>query len=378
MGFLEVRGNSSRVLHYVGFHEGKRIYEKHNVGNQSSFLHSGGRGFKSPPVHQETRQQSQKQPFLFPSTDSHLLPHENIEVYLHNNIGVYSHADLMFNGVVDGGGLIGFDGFADFLRGRGLRERYVRDLVCYARRFSWLLGDAEAFARVGGLKGARMILSALANLSRYLGRYDDFRRMVVKCGVRWENGDSLNSFMRFFIGCESVAATEKWLMDVRAKVDGDDWFVVRFMALTGLRTREALYCLNKIAAVGVENYPYNEEYGVLEHFRDGWFLRKSKKAFLSIITPSLLECLRSRKRKKVAYEGLRSRFRRLGLDVRFYDLRRYFATALRLRGVEVEVIDICQGRCSRSIFARSYFRPDVSLVFSKVRSVVVELDKTLS
>ena len=51
MGFLEVRGNSGRVVHYVGFHEGKRIYEKHNVGNQSSFLHSGGRGFKSRPVH---------------------------------------------------------------------------------------------------------------------------------------------------------------------------------------------------------------------------------------------------------------------------------------------------------------------------------------
>jgi integrase len=290
---------------------------------------------------------------------------------------VYPHLINDVNGYCCNGDCsVDFDGFAVYLRGRGLRERYVRDLVYYARRFSWLLDNVEAFARVGGLKSGHMVLSALANLSRFLGRYDDFKRMVAKCGVRWENGDSLNSFMALFLGRESVVATEKWLRDVREKVDGDDWFVVRFMALTGLRTGEAIYCLNRVAAVGVENYPYNEKYGVLEHFRDGWFLRKSKKAFVSVVTPHLLECLKSWK-TKITYEGLRSKFRRRGLDVRFYDLRRYFATLLRLHGVEAEVIDICQGRCSRSIFARCYFRPDVPLIFSKVRDVVVEMEKTL-
>ena len=31
-GFLEVRGNSRRVVHYRGFSDGKRVYERHSVG----------------------------------------------------------------------------------------------------------------------------------------------------------------------------------------------------------------------------------------------------------------------------------------------------------------------------------------------------------
>jgi len=31
MGILEQRGNSSRVLHYKGFFNGKRVYEKHSI-----------------------------------------------------------------------------------------------------------------------------------------------------------------------------------------------------------------------------------------------------------------------------------------------------------------------------------------------------------
>jgi len=30
-GILEQRGNSSRVLHYKGFFNGKRVYEKHSI-----------------------------------------------------------------------------------------------------------------------------------------------------------------------------------------------------------------------------------------------------------------------------------------------------------------------------------------------------------
>ena len=55
MGFLEVRGNSGRVVHYVGFHEGKRIYERHTVKNVD-YLRSSGvglRGFESHPPHKK-------------------------------------------------------------------------------------------------------------------------------------------------------------------------------------------------------------------------------------------------------------------------------------------------------------------------------------
>jgi hypothetical protein len=60
-GFLQQRGNSSRVLHYVGYVDGKRVYKSHslagagertglvindgNNGNQRTVLNKVGNGF---------------------------------------------------------------------------------------------------------------------------------------------------------------------------------------------------------------------------------------------------------------------------------------------------------------------------------------------
>ncbi|MEM3618586.1 MAG: hypothetical protein QXK47_05895 [Candidatus Bathyarchaeia archaeon] len=56
MGIVEQRGNSIRILHYVGYHDGKRIYERHKVTSllPAESLRSSGvglRGFKSHPPH---------------------------------------------------------------------------------------------------------------------------------------------------------------------------------------------------------------------------------------------------------------------------------------------------------------------------------------
>ena len=56
MGILQVRGNSKRVQHYVGYKNGKRKYVYHpfrdNLLPEASSLRSSGvglRGFKSAP-----------------------------------------------------------------------------------------------------------------------------------------------------------------------------------------------------------------------------------------------------------------------------------------------------------------------------------------
>jgi hypothetical protein len=49
-GFLQQRGNSSRVLHYVGYVDGKRVYKSHrmvingNNGNQPMVINKSGMG----------------------------------------------------------------------------------------------------------------------------------------------------------------------------------------------------------------------------------------------------------------------------------------------------------------------------------------------
>jgi len=61
MGILQVRGNSKRVQHYVGYKNGKRKYVYHpfrdNLLPEASSLRSSGvglRGFKSRPPHHFT------------------------------------------------------------------------------------------------------------------------------------------------------------------------------------------------------------------------------------------------------------------------------------------------------------------------------------
>lgn len=38
--------------------------------------------------------------------------------------------------------------------------------------------------------------------------------------------------------------------------------------------------------------------------------------------------------------------------------RKIFATYLRTKGIEQEIIDLLQGRISKSIFVRHYYKPD--------------------
>jgi hypothetical protein len=52
--------------------------------------------------------------------------------------------------------------------------------------------------------------------------------------------------------------------------------------------------------------------------------------------------------------------------------RKIFGTFLRNEGIEQEVIDLLQGRISKSVFVRHYWRPDISK-FNEVRLKLVKL-----
>ena len=45
-GILEVRGNSKRVIHYKGFLNNKRVYEKHSLGSNTLGINNGENGNK--------------------------------------------------------------------------------------------------------------------------------------------------------------------------------------------------------------------------------------------------------------------------------------------------------------------------------------------
>jgi intergrase/recombinase len=108
---------------------------------------------------------------------------------------------------------------------------------------------------------------------------------------------------------------------------------------------------------------------VLEHFRfPDIFARRTKTAYVSVYLPILKEyASRSRFR---TYDSLRCFLHRKGLDLNINYCRKIFATYLRKHNVDPEIIDLLQGRIPKSVFAKHYYRPEISVEFRKVREIL--------
>jgi intergrase/recombinase len=143
--------------------------------------------------------------------------------------------------------------------------------------------------------------------------------------------------------------------------------VVCYALLTGLRVSE-VFASMELLRTKFEEY-FNPELGVLEHFRfPDIFLRKTKTAYVSVYLPVLREYAeRSRFR---TYDSLRCFLHRKGLDLNINYCRKIFATYLRKHNVEPEIIDLLQGRIPKSVFAKHYYRPEISVEFRKVREIL--------
>jgi intergrase/recombinase len=58
----------------------------------------------------------------------------------------------------------------------------------------------------------------------------------------------------------------------------------------------------------------------------------------------------------------------MNAGIKIYYCRKVFATFLRNKGIEPEIIDLLQGRISSSVFVQHYYRPDINeMIASKVR-----------
>lgn len=84
---------------------------------------------------------------------------------------------------------------------------------------------------------------------------------------------------------------------------------------------------------------------MLEHFRfPSIFLRRTKKAFISIVNKDILDLSNYSPSEGLNYDKIRLTF--LRNDQRFYMsyCGKIFATFMRNEGVESELIDLLQGR----------------------------------
>ena len=177
----------------------------------------------------------------------------------------------------------------------------------------------------------------------------------------------------------NLGNTEEWLIKAVKTLPKEYGTVLAFDALTGLRPSEACNSCTLITELnekGRLNDYLDREQSLLQHFIfKQLFLRKSKNAYISFITPQLLEVVLKYK-PKVRYMTLDKALNYRGLETHFSQLRKMYATNLR-KGLPSEIIDLLQGRIGESIFVKFYYRPYLEqvrdIVFKTIEPVQDEL-----
>jgi hypothetical protein len=205
-------------------------------------------------------------------------------------------------------------------------------------------------------------MKALTALSKYAGCYDRWKNIINCYQLKWSSEDTLGAFNDVMMNNEqNYNLLLEWLKNTYSKLRSSYGNILLFNTLTGLRPDEACKAIQIIQKE--ENNYVRKDLMILEHYKySDIFIRRTKKAYISILTDSILEL--AKQASTCGYNALRLAVKRKKLDMNMAYYRK-------------EIIDLLQGRAPKSVFARHYFRPNFN--FDKIRIVVKSLyDNILS
>jgi intergrase/recombinase len=242
---------------------------------------------------------------------------------------------------------------------RNCSERTVKDRLRYAKKYSCYLLKHD-FSELNTFSDSKRghVLKALSALAKFLGLYEDFKRLVRAYGLKWKSSNAEDLIISRLTKTNRNNDILKWVHEVKAKLSKLDVFM-DFVLVSGLRFREAINSYNLIidlAKNGKLSEYYDSEKKVLEHFRfKRLFIRRTKKAFISFIPKQLIK--RITEQQKLTTFQVDNWIRRDNrFKSRFSDIREYWATYMT-KWLTVSEIDFLQGRVSGSVFMRNYFNP---------------------
>jgi intergrase/recombinase len=198
--------------------------------------------------------------------------------------------------------------------------------------------------------------------------------------LKWSKGGSLQYFERFFHNKE--LSFEAMLSKVKQMVKIPTFMgqIVKFGVLTGLRSSEILQSVELINS-GIETLQeyYDVENMMLCHWKFKQFLRTTKIAYVSFVTPQMVDMVKGpTSMQPLTYTQIRSVCYRNGItcDLRF--CRKLFATWLYRSGISEATINMLQGRCPPSILHQHYLasadsslRHDVLTAVEKLREKIM-------
>ncbi len=266
------------------------------------------------------------------------------------------------------------DEFKDYLIKQKQSPHTIRNKIQYVKRFSYILQEGRAEDLLSVSPETRQhAMKSLASLSKYMGIYDRWHGIIRKYQLKWPKKEGLSVFDEIFNNSEeSYSSMLEWIKTAMQKLPGSFGNLILFNTLTGLRPDEGYQAMNLIIT-NASNY-VDEKRMLLMHYKfPNIFLRVSKKAYVSIINEDILQVAVGAE-PITNYRILRNKFVEFSMPMNMYYCRKVFATYLRNRGIESEIIDLLQGRTPSSIFVNHYYRPDINEIITKrIRPVLDEL-----
>jgi intergrase/recombinase len=240
-------------------------------------------------------------------------------------------------------------------------------------------GDASAIASLSPWNKYHA-MHALANYAKYTGRYDRFLQIKHSYNLKWTSGnESLQSFERFFNPDLSLDSMLQRVREMIAKTPLQIAQIIKFACLTGLRPSEvveSVRLLNSELSTGRQYY--NPQRQALEHFRfPDIFLRQTKKAYISFVSPEILDVIKSLTSKRLpTYNAIRLAIYKRGIKCDMRYCRKLFASHLIKSGIDSTTVDMLQGRVGKSVLVRHYQTPDSTLA-DRVLQALHELKREI-
>ena len=265
--------------------------------------------------------------------------------------------------------------FEKYLSGFNTKKTIYSRLT-YAKKYQHLL-FTEDFNEILHFSKDKIshIMKALAALSKFLGKYNEWNLIVKKYNLKWSERNSLNTFNKIFNSTEYIENYFSWIKSFVKdnKISTDYKNLVLYCALTGLRASEAIESIKIIKDDYGRSKYLDKEKLILKHYEfPDIFIRRTKKAYFSVVDDNIIKIAFASNSR--IYSTSKSQFYRNKIKFNLSYCRKLFATYLRNKGIEPEIIDLLQGRISSSVFVNHYYRPDINQIITKrIRPVLGEL-----
>lgn len=246
-----------------------------------------------------------------------------------------------------------------------MRDATIKQYIKLINAYHNALNDPKILLAINNGK-RKHVLSALSHLARYLGVYDVWLNTKHRYGIKWNN----HAKFSISYSIDDMIAYIKQLKDLIPK---KYYHTFLYGSLIGLRASEICYSI-RLLKQGVDDY-YDASQGLLLHYLyPNLFIRRTKNAYISIVNDDIVALALSAEDN---YNKIRKYMQRHGMDTKLRYARKIYATWLRDKGINSDIIDLLQGRVNASIFAKHYYKPSLAYYRSKVLDAIIDLKSIL-